>query len=86
MKKKIKAEQHTDLDGIILNDRNTLDQLLVEKKLYDMKSAARIVGFHYRYLRRLCHARKVDHHKLLGHYYMTPVEVAALLTPIKADN
>lgn len=73
-----------NFEGIVLSDRNTLAQLLKEKKIYDMDGVSAIVDLCVRYLRRLCHLRKVDHHKLLGRYYMTPAEVASLLTPVKA--
>jgi hypothetical protein len=53
-------------------------------KLYDMDDVAEISGLHVRYVRQLCRENKVDHHKLLGRYYMTPAEAAALLTPVKS--
>lgn len=73
----------TDLDGVELNDRDTLERLLKDKKIYDLDGVSKIADRCVRYLRRLCHEGKVDHHKLLGRYYMTPNEVAALLTPVK---
>lgn len=76
----------SEIEGIILSDRATIAQLLKEKKIYDMDSVAKIVDLCVRYLRRLCHEGKVDHHKLLGRYYMTPAEVAALLQPVKARS
>ncbi len=69
-------------EGIILSDRNTLASLLKAKKLYDMDGVAEITDLCVRYLRRLCAERKVDHHKLLGRYYMTPAECAALLVRV----
>lgn len=81
-----KSPRAFDVDGVLLDDRRTLEQLLKEKKLYDLESAAKIVGLCVRWLRRLCHDEKIGHHKLLGRYYMTPAEVAALLAPIKAKD
>ena len=74
----------TTLDGIELTDRNTLSKLLKAKKIYTLDKVAEIVDRCPRYLRKLCHAGVVDHHKLLGRYYMTPVEVANLMTPVSA--
>jgi hypothetical protein len=75
-------KQATDLDGVQLSDRNTLAQLLKDEKLHDLGGVAKITGLCVRYLRRLCHEGKVDHHRLLGRYYMTPAEAAALLRPV----
>lgn len=80
---KTKAARTESFEGIILSDRNTLASLLKAKKLYDLEGVAVITDLCVRYLRRLCALRKVDHHKLLGRYYMTPAETAALLTPVK---
>ena len=82
MKTKTRTE---DFEGAILSGRSTLARLLADKKIYDMPGAAKITGLCVRYLRRLCHEGKIGHHKLLGRYYMTPAEVAALLTPVKAS-
>ena len=76
----------TVVDGYFISDRNTLAHLLRSKKLYDMEGVAEITGLCVRYLRRLCSEGKVDHHKLLGRYYMTPVETAALLQPVKGTR
>lgn len=85
LKKKTRVEHFENEDGVVLLDsRNTVERLLKEKKLYDMDGVSEITGLCVRYLRRLCHLEKVDHHKLLGRYYMTPAEVANLLTPVKA--
>jgi len=78
-KKKIRTE---NFEGIVLSDRNTLAQLLADKKLYDLDGVAEIADLCVRYLRRLCAGKKVDHHKLLGRYYMTPEETAALLVRV----
>lgn len=59
---------------------------LAGKELHDLQAVAKMTGYCVRYLRQLCHRRKVDHHKLLGRYYMTPEEVAALVTPVKAEG
>lgn len=53
------------------------------KQLYDMAGVADVTGLCVRWLRRLCREGKVDHHKMLGRYYMTPREVADLLVPVK---
>lgn len=79
-KKKIRAE---DFNGVVLSDRNTLKNLLITRQLYDMEGVAKITDLCVRYLRSLCAEKKVDHHKLLGRYYMTPRECADLLTPVK---
>ena len=71
-----------NFEGVVLSDRNTLARLLKEKKIYDLDGVANIVDLCVRYLRRLCAARAVDHHKLLGRYYMTPDECAALLVRV----
>jgi len=83
MKTKTRTE---NFEGIVLSDRNTLAQLLAEHKLYDLKDVAPIVDRCVRYLRRLCAEKKVDHHKLLGRYYMTPAETAALLTRVPKNE
>ena len=75
-------KQLTDVEGVKLGDRATLDSLLKTKKLYDVDGIAEITGFCVRYVRQLCRTGRVSHHKLLGRYYMTPAEVAALLTPV----
>lgn len=80
---KKRTESYSDENGVALSDRNTLAHLLKTKKIYDMDGVAEITGLCVRYLRQLCHKGKVDHHKLLGRYYMTPAEAAALLTPVK---
>ena len=72
-----------NFDGVVLSDRNTLARLLREKRLYDVDGIVEITGYCVRYVRQLCRQKKVDHHKLLGRYYMTPDEVADLLTPVK---
>lgn len=72
-----------DFEGVELTEQSTLDQLLKKKKLYDVVATAKIVGMNPRYIRRLCHAGAIDHHRLLGRYYLTPVEVANLLQPRK---
>jgi len=79
-----KKPRALDVDGVILGDRHTLARLLRVKRIYDMADAASIAGLCVRYLRHLCHQEKIAHHKLLGRYYMTPAEIAALLTPVKA--
>ncbi len=81
MKKRIE-----NFEGVVLSDRTTLAQLLAAKKLYDMDGVAKITDLCVRYLRRLCAERKVDHHKLLGRYYMTPAEAAALLVRVPKET
>ena len=76
----------TTYDGVVLTDRNTLAVLLKGKKIYDTEGIARITGYHVRYIRRLCANKTVDHHELLGRYYMTPDEVARLLHPVKGED
>lgn len=73
-----------EFESVKITSRTTLRILLAQRKLYDLAGAAKQAGLCVRYLRQLCHTRKIDHHRLLGRYYMTPVEVAALLQPIKA--
>lgn len=73
-----------EVNGVVLSDRDTLYKLIAAKQLYDLETVAEIAGYCVRYLRRLCHEGKIDHHKLLGRYYMTPAEVTALLQPVKA--
>ncbi len=77
-------KRNKTLNGVTLSERTGITELLRARKIYDMAAAAKITGRCVRWLRRLCHEGKVDHHKLLGRYYMTPQEVAALLTPVKA--
>ena len=81
-KQKTRTEK---FEGVVLSDRNTLAQLLAAKKLYDLNDVAPIVDRCVRYLRRLCADKKVDHHKLLGRYYMTPAETAALLVRVPKE-
>lgn len=71
-------------DLVILDDRNTVARLLKRRALYDMKGVSEIVDRCPRWLRRLCHDKKIEHLKLLGRYYMTPGQVAALIKPVKA--
>lgn len=68
---------------VVLTEKNNFEKLLKEKALFDMKQVAKITGYNYRYLRILCAGQKVDHHKFLGRYYMSPHEVASLLQPVK---
>ena len=77
------AKKRTEnYEGLTLSSRNTLEKLLIEEKIYNMDGVANITGLCVRYLRRLCAESKVDHHKLLGRYYMTPAECAALLVRV----
>ncbi len=76
-------------ETIMLDGRATIAQLLKDKKLYDLEGAAEITGLCVRYLRRLCHGergRRIAHHRLLGRYYMTPQQVAALIQPVSAKG
>lgn len=76
------GEEIVHLDG-----RATIAELLKAKKLYDLDGVSNITGLCVRYLRRLCHGehgKRIAHHRLLGRYYMTPVQVADLLEPVKA--
>ena len=66
----------------MLNRRNTLDKLLSGKKLFDIRASARITGYCERYVRQLCREKKINHQRILGRYYMTPADIADLLTPV----
>ena len=67
-----------------LTSRKTLTVLLKQKQLFTMDDAAKIIGYHVRYLRQLCRERKVDFQKILGRYYMTPKNIADVLAPFSA--
>lgn len=66
-------------DGVVLDSRNTIAQLLKSKRLFDMNAVAKITTYDVRYLRRLCAAKKVDCYKFLGRYFMTPAQIGDLL-------
>ena len=72
--------------GVKLTNRNTLDTLVKQNRLYPLEKVSEITTYGVRYLRRLCHAKKIDHHRFLGRYYMTPAEVSALLQPVKKNT
>lgn len=80
MKKRIE-----NFKGVQLTQRTNLQFLLQTKQLYDMDGVHEITGLCVRYLRRLCAGKKVGHHKLLGRYYMTPAEAAALLVRVPKE-
>lgn len=78
-----------EFEGITFDGRDTLAQLLKDKRIYDLNRVSRITGLCVRYLRRLCHGergRRIAHIRLLGRYYMTPAQVAELLEPIKGTK
>jgi hypothetical protein len=72
------------VNGVTITDKLTLSVLLRRKELYDMENAARVMGRSKVYLRRLCKARRIGHHRFLGRYYMTPKNIADLLQPVAA--
>ena len=82
------AIMQSDGETLMLDGRATIAELLKKKKIYDLDGVSEITGLCVRYLRRLCHGepkgRRIAHHRLLGRYYMTPQQVAALLEPVQA--
>ena len=69
-----------------IENRENVNELLKRFALYDMKGAARITHYNVRYLRRLCHNKKVDHQRILGRYYMTAEDVAKLICPVAKEE
>lgn len=82
-----KRIRSTTVDDKKVETMVELYYLIEQGKLFDLQEVARMVpgGRCVRYLRRLCHAELVDHHKILGRYYMTREEIGALVKPVKAQ-
>ena len=81
-----KIDMKNTVEGVELTHRSTLDSLLLSKKLYDMEGVSKITGYCVRYLRRLCHSKKIDHHRFLGRYYLTLPQIQSLLRPVKKNE
>lgn len=67
---------------VTLDNRRTLDKLLKDRRLYTTENVAKMTGRTTRYIRRLCHAKFIKHHRILGRYYFTKDEVALLVHPV----
>ena len=72
---------HNKLE-VDLTSRQEIAQALKVGKLYNLRQVARITGYCVRYLRMLCHARKVKHQKILARYYMTEQELSEMIKPV----
>ena len=67
-----------------LTPPKTLKQKLKDGDLFTAESAAAQIGYTVVHLRRLCHAKKIDHIRRGDDIFFTPAQVEAVFKPVKA--
>ena len=63
----------------------SLKQRLKAGELFTAESAAEQLGYHVVHLRRLCHARKLDHLRRGDDIFFTPEQIEAGFKLVKAQ-